>query len=534
MNYKARAILICFPLFVSFASVVYSQDLSNTVLPITDFKLKLKKNSIPSSVGWMALVPKVAPAIEGDFGTGFCIDPECRLIGTNYHVAAIARPHKIKGEEVIQRYLATGPDDEGATLNDYQSERPLKYNLNRDLAIFELRHPIPHYRGIAFSLEDLELDQQVDIYAYPANPINPIRSLVRFHGAFKGTTTQGFLAFEYSRDNGKPIHGGASGGLVVDSKTQRVVGILSRAGLGKNGNEVALAVPSQSLADFVTKVQPWLAQNIFPTVKEQFISPTLADLYPKFQWPTSTGSLQHRPEELSEIKGLRSKAQTLADSMRKFVAVQTFSWGQGGLAPTAMAEYEVQVLEGFQRFREYPDGKKELQDVPFPPVNTVVVPGGQWSELPQMVGTDLHLKIHQAADTVVNGRQIKVFQYAADAEDGVCIFKSVRDYGFFETSKIVTIPCHGEVWTDEDMNILRISQHLELAGNWQDYQSVVNYGWIRLADNAPRLVPLTISTQAEFKNKAYWCRGLFTNYHMFSIQTKIMSAGSYNVQSLPP
>lgn len=527
MNFK-RSILICFSLFVSFASVAFSQDLDNTVLPITDFKLKLKKSSIPS------LVPKIVPAIEEDFGTGFCIDPECRLIGTNYHVGANARPRKIKGQEVIQRYLATGPDDDGATLNDYLSERPLKYTLNRDLAIFELRRPVPHYHGIAFSLDDLELGQEVDIYGYPAVAINPIRNLVRFHGAYQGETTQGFHAFEYSRTNGKPIHGGASGGLVVDSKTHQVVGILSRVGLGKNGKDVALAVSVKSLADFVSKVQPWLANKVFPAAKEQIISVNSSDLYPKFQWPAATRSLQHRPEEPPEVKALRSKAQTLADSMRNFVAVQTLSWGREDQAPAAVAEYEVQVLEGFQRFREYPDGKRELQDVPFPAVNTVVVPGGEWSELPQMVGSELNLKIHQAADTVVNGRHIEVFQYVADVEDGVCTFKSARDYGFFDTSKIVTIPCHGEVWTDEDSNILRISQHLELPGKWQDYESVVTYGWLRLADNTPRLAPLTIPTQAEFKNKVYWCRGLFTNYRMFSSQTKIMSAANYNVQSLPP
>lgn len=523
-------LVACFLLFAP--ASLHAQDFSKTVLPITHIKLKVKKESIPSTLGLAALIPKVGPAVEEDFGTGFCIDPDCRLIGTNYHVAANGRPLTIKGQRVIQRYLATGPDDDGATLNDYTSARPLKYKLTRDLAIFELRHPIPHFHGIGFSLDDLELDQQVDIYGYPLSSIPiPIRRLVRFHGAYKGETQQGFLAFEY---DGKPIYGGASGGLVVDSKTQKVVGILSRAGLGKNGHEVALAVPIQTLADFVGKVQPWLAKSVFPTVKTQFISPTLADLHPKFQWPTATGYLQHRPEEPPEIRALRSKAQFLADTMRNFVAVQTFSWGRENQPPSAMAEYEVQVLEGFQKFREYPDGKKEIRDVPFPPVNTVVVPGGEWSELPQMVGSDLHLKIHQAADTVINGRQIKVFQYVADVEDGVCILKTVRDYGFFDTSKTVTIPCHGEVWTDEDFNILRISQHLELAGKWQDYQSVVNYGWLRLADNTPRLVPLTISTQAEFKNKTYWCRGLFTNYRMFNTQTKIMSAANYNVQSLPP
>lgn len=142
--------------------------------------------------------------------------------------AAIASPRKIKGQEVIHRYLASGPDDEGATLNDYLSDRPLKYTLNHDLAIFELRHPLPYCHGIAYSLDDVESNEQVDIYAYPANPINPIRKLVQFRGAFKGKTAAGFLAFEYED---LPIHGGSSGGLVVDSKTHQIVGILSRVGI---------------------------------------------------------------------------------------------------------------------------------------------------------------------------------------------------------------------------------------------------------------------------------------------------------------
>src|SRR5437867_536839 len=40
MNYKALSILICFSVFLSFASVASSQDLSSTVLPITNLKLK--------------------------------------------------------------------------------------------------------------------------------------------------------------------------------------------------------------------------------------------------------------------------------------------------------------------------------------------------------------------------------------------------------------------------------------------------------------------------------------------------------------
>src|ERR1041385_6875533 len=84
---------------VSHISVASAQDLRKTVLPISKLK-------------WAGL------GVEGEFGTGFCLDPECRFFGTNYHVAMMARPRKIKGEKVIQRYLATGPNDEGASRSE--------------------------------------------------------------------------------------------------------------------------------------------------------------------------------------------------------------------------------------------------------------------------------------------------------------------------------------------------------------------------------------------------------------------------------
>jgi hypothetical protein len=161
--------------------------------------------------------------------------------------------------------------------------------------------------------------------------------------------------------------------------------------------------------------------------------------------------------------------------------------------------------------------------VPFPPVNTVMVPGGEWSELPEMVGTELRLKIHQAADVIVNERRMKVFQYRADPEDGLCRFKSVSDFVFFAVSKIFTAACYGEVWTDEDTNMLRMSEHYELPGKWKNYQGVVTYGWLQRTDETPRLIPLTISTQAEINKNVYWCRGQFTDYQIFGSRVKILA-----------
>jgi len=77
---------------VSPSAIVPAQGFDKTVVPITELKL-------------------LGLGIEGEFGTGFCLDPTCRFIATNYHVAMMARPRKIKGEKIVQLYLATGPDD---------------------------------------------------------------------------------------------------------------------------------------------------------------------------------------------------------------------------------------------------------------------------------------------------------------------------------------------------------------------------------------------------------------------------------------
>lgn len=490
--------------------VAFAQDLSKTVFPITHMK-------------------RLGPGAEFKFATGFCLSEDCRFVGTNYHVATTAQVRKIKGDKIIRSYFATGPDDDGATINGRLSANPVKYNLGRDIAIYELRYPLPHYHGIPFTSNDLQIGQQVDIFAYPIESISPRRSLLKFHGTFKGETTGGLLAFDYGPLSGKVIRPGASGGLVVDSKTQQVVGILS--GVAIDGDPVAMAVPIESLANFVGKVQPWLAQSLFPTANKETISPASADRYPKFAPLPAADLPQGRGDEPPDVKELRRNAQRQADNMRNLVAVQSFAWGSGDKAPAAFAEYEVKILEGFQRFRKYPDGKKELRDVPFPPLNSAVVPGGEWSELPQMVGTSRQVQIHQATDDVVQGNRIKVFQYRAESEDGVCIFKSVREYLFLSHGEIVEAPCYGEVWTDDNLNILRISEHLELSGKWKAYESVVTYGWLRRVGQPDRLIPLTIFTQIRNAAKVHWCRGLFTNYRIFDSQAKIVTG--YNVQSLP-
>src|SRR5207245_6263318 len=121
----------------------------------------------------------------------------------------------------------------------------------------------------------------------------------------------------------------------------------------------------------------------------KFVPPP--DHYPKFV-PRGADGLQHRPEEPYEVSVLRKKAQLLADSMRNFIAVQSFAWGSGDKEPAAEAAYEVRVIDGVQRFRMYPDGKKELEEVPYPRLNGWVVGAEEWERMRTMVGQVMRRK----------------------------------------------------------------------------------------------------------------------------------------------
>jgi Trypsin-like peptidase domain len=476
-------------------------DFDQTVIPISELKIGL--------------------GIESKYGTGFCLDPGCRLIATNYHVAAIAKPSKIDGQPIVDRFLATGPDDEGATVNVGPSAAPIKYTLSRDLAILELRKPLAHHHGAAYSLDELQPGQVVEIYAYPKEAKHATRKLLRFTGTYKGETTSGLLAFDYSSETGDAIRPGASGGVVVDAQSHRIVGVLN--GVDLDNPSTAVAVPAQSLADFVSKVEPFLAITLFPMHGNT--PPDAEDIYPEYASQASEGlQLQHRSDEPAAVKQLRENAQQLSDGMRNLIAVQRLAWGSGDKDAAMRAAYEVRIVDGSQKFRDYPDGKAELDEIPLPQLSHSIVPALEWSELPEMVGKQLHLKVHQAADAVVNGKTLKIFQYGASTEDGACGFTYVNDHILFKSSKTVRTGCFGEVWTDEDMNIVRMSEHYELPGDRKIiYHVVVTYGLLTRTGEAPRTIPMTISAKTEDKNRVDWCRGQFTDYQIFGSQVKILA-----------
>ena len=269
-----------------------------------------------------------------------------------------------------------------------------------------MRHSVKDFRGIGFDADDLENSPEVGIYAYPLN-WNPKRGLVHWHGKFVGKNRQGLLAFSYEEGR---VRGGASGGIVVDTKTKKIVGILNGIGEGTD-DRIALDVVQGAFGNFVNVASPTCK---LPSFRRPFcfsschrILVYLVDVWPRAE------ALSQRLVEPPEVVKLRRTAQHLADSMRNFTATEAYAWGRDNREPEVTDAYETLIVDGGQRWR-HQGNKKFYSRIPFPPLDAFIVPGSEWSTLPRtVVGMELNLKIHQAPDAVVGGRTVHVFQYAA-------------------------------------------------------------------------------------------------------------------------
>jgi len=62
---------------------------------------------------------------------------------------------------------------------------------------------------------------------------------------------------------------------------------------------------------------------------------------------------------------------------------------------------------------------------------------------------------------------------------------------------------------------------LKAFRGWHDAHSILTYGWLKKPNEQPRLVPLTIYTEAREGKHIYWCREHFTDYEMFSVGARI-------------
>jgi Trypsin-like peptidase domain len=502
----------CLAVLLMFPIAALAQDLATIA---TNPTVKLASGQESPDSARIEAVPRIASELQTvvpitklriyglyqsiNFGSGFCLDPECRFIVTNYHVAkGMGKHFSIQRDHVVQWWLASSPNDEGATEKGY--------NPLQDLAILELRRSLSYkgFHGLPYNMEDLAAGKNADIYSFPLE-FSPKRKLQHFRGQWIGVNQNGLLVFSYEPN---PLHvrGGASGGLILDS-TGRVMAVL--ADVATDQKNVVLGVPVSVLSAFVYKIQPYLAARLFPRIA--FMPPVEPDRYPEWVPPRPDGRLERRPIEPPDVELLRLKAQDVVNTMHSLISVESFEWGEDSATsdPQAIGYYEVRTFDGHQHYREYPDGEKEMDAVAWPALTEAVEPGDAWSDAAKLVAKQYDLRIRRAPDIMWKGQSLRVFQYLGRKEDNVCEFDDETDFIIFVRHDIEAYDCSGEVWTDQDENLVRISENFHTPNSRGDPSLIVTFGWTDV-EGERLLVPVTVWMQAEASLHVYWCHEQFT------------------------
>jgi len=492
----------------------------------------------------------VGLSVVSNSGTGYCFGPgKCDLILTNYHIAErVSSPLQVNGVKVLQTYEATSSQDNGAVWEKSPLGFTAKLVPVRDIAIFRMAHPIKGMHGIPFSSRDLHEGENVRISGHPGGG-----RLTTAEATFYGEAKDGLLFFKVKPGEESILVPGISGSLVVNENNEAVGLVQGFA----NGN-MAAAVPVWSLADFVRKVQPNRYPDMFsppggeihrqnnselvpvdliaesealakdigphvgmsppPALPEEYLSYNLNESIPPLT-PKIVSSGSHlRAEEPHDVQVLRRKAQGMVESISDLIAVGT-QRSFGGKTPEVTAQYQLRMVAGSQTFTM--DGK-EMHQLPCPKGNGNGM-GADWSEFPILLGNNLNLSIQQVDDLVLEGwGGVKVFRYEATAEDNVGQIRYCTYYGLgLHTEKIISVAVRGEVWTDDELNILRVKQQLLAPPSmgWLNYRDSVLYGWLELPRGERKLVPTNIISRAELTDdhQVYSTLCRITDYHRFTV-----------------
>lgn len=488
------------------------------------------------------------PFTSERLGTAWCLTPKCELMITNYHVVQfIGQKLAINGERVAVSWSATGPDDQGARFVPSFTES-YKYTLVRDLAILKMKEPMSRkgMHGVRLYSGQLQAGETVTVLSYPAG------KLAVTSGNFDSIVEDGILKFNMAA----PLAAGCSGGLILNDRDE-AVGVLFALHPSRTS---VYAVPIWSLAQFVKKVQPDLYSSLFPVdpyrpdITGRVLTKALAtnpEPNPApIPTPNPTNSLvaaakgginpiailpaallrsaftdtpvrpqrsmelHVRDKETIEVQTLRRKAQMMVEQMANFVALQTLT-----LSDNAVWQHQVRVVDGQQTFTRA-DGT-ELKELPLPHLG--IVPGSEWRDLPQMVGSNLRLPLRYLGERTENRQTVKVFEYTATQEDRVCWIRVKR--GWLMRVWKGAVPCRGEVWTDSDFNILRITQEMTLPreSTLERTKIIVLYGWLRHESLTERLVPVAIQLRAEGAHGwALESSATFSAYRVFHASAMVL------------
>lgn len=438
------------------------------------------------------------------YGNGICIQQDCSVIATAYHIQRLAGATMLKvagGHTVKVSSLARDSDDDKGDIPVVAIGSTMSYNIAHDVSFIYTKKAVPKKSGARYSYE-FRVGQKVHVAGYHNNLFTSRDALiigknVRF--AVGHSPLNDNLIMDIS------LVPGDSGSAVLDDDG-RLLGMVISSGLitiGSGHLSISVALPTETIARALITLDPVLGRRLFPQLPEteapwiaplpviQQDSDLPADISPVI--PHLSAVVTAVP---NAVQKLNTTASLAASSLANFIAKQCLV--VGAQKPIC---HEVSVIGDEQNFQKIGNGGKLSKRISASSIKQYA--GGPWKR------TSWYEVLGEIADNPwvfqgsIDGHYL--FTFNSTVNDDRCYFEQpvneVPLFGGRHLSWSGAVACFEMVLTDRNFNVE--STFTEMyppeACVAQLYQSAIYYNWLRLPGLAdPVLLPVTERTTTKF------------------------------------
>ena len=469
------------------------------------------------------------PIVQSVYGNGMCINKNCSLVATAYHIQMLAgRANLEVAKERTEKILSLGSetDPNRSDVPLAKSGRVLRLDVANDISFIYTKKPVPHKSSASYSYRYC-VGQKVTVAGYNHHKFETREARII------GSNMLLVIGQTQLRDNlilDIALEPGTSGSAVLD-ENGNLLGMIVLTGavkVGVNNLTVSVALPTRTIAKALTKLDPGRGFAIFNNIPEDEAKPeqTPELVHQESDLPEDTSplmpSLSALPSAVPDSVGkLRARSEVASRLMVNYIAKQCFV--RGTQKPVC---HELSVVDGQQAFREIDRNGKLGKGMNVDSIKS----HGAWKR------ASWYEVIGEIADNpwVFEGAQDDhyLFTHNSTVADDRCYYEEysheVPLFGGRHSDWKGAVPCFELVITDKTFNIVSTFTEMYPPEEClaQLYQSAIYYDWVKLAGlDAPVWLPVKERTTTKYlghKELVYTSMS-WTDYTKFRAEHRIVA-----------
>jgi Trypsin-like peptidase domain len=461
------------------------------------------------------------------YGSGICINRDCSIIATAYHVQLLAgRRHLQVAGGHTDKVLSLGRDGDTNTypMPIAGSKTTVSYNVANDVSFVYTKKAIAHKTGVQYSYK-YYVGQQVIIAGYCDNEFR--RTNARIIGS-NVSLVNGQARLNENLIVDVKLDAGTSGSGVFDDNGNLLGMIVLTGALKFSSGDLtaSVALPVRTIAKALVKVDPAIGSIIFNNIPEEEPKPTPQSyvLYQDSDLPEDTSPVIPElaaisSEMPSAVGRLHTVSKAASTRMVNFISRQCMVQG----TQEAMC-YELSIENRRQRFRLIGRNGKLGRSTKFFPVQA----HGVWiqSDWADTLG-DIATKPWVFRGLVVDHY---LFTLESTAEDDHCYWEEYSQgtplFGGGHPAWKGAVACDEQILTDKDFNVLFVFTELYPPDDClaRLVQQAASYDWISLEGlKSPILLPVKerITAKVQGQKDLWYTNVSWTGYRKFRAEHKI-------------